>query len=304
VNKTLSTIRRKTNVDDDLNIRSLDAEDEGETVTYLARRPVRAAYLLGLIHDNGIASPRNRGAFYACLDGEGKITGVALIGHAIQIEADDERAVGVFARFARKLPVPRLIRGRRSDVAAFWRQYSDEEQPFLLKNESLLALKTPARIGVTPPLRRATSADLPLLVEVNASMISDECGKNPLECDPEGFRRRLSERIARGRVWVWREADRLVFKADVLADTHETVYIEGVYVSPEERGRGVGMRGLSRMCGLLLERAQSVCLTANEFDRAALSLYRRAGFELSCEYATIYPQPAGQTRTQGARSAR
>lgn len=291
-------------MDDDLNIQTLAVEDEGETVTYLARRPVRAAYLLGLIHDNGLAGPENRGAFYACRDGEGNMTGVALMGHAIQVEADDERAVGVFADFARELPVPRLIRGRRGDVGAFWQQYSDEELPFLLKNESLLVLKTPVSSGAEPPpLRRATHADLPLLVEVNASMISDECGKNPLTCDPEGFRRRLSERIARGRVWVWREADRLVFKADVLADTHETVYLEGVYVSPEERGRGVGLRGLSRLCGLLLERARFVCLTANEFDRAALSLYRRAGFELACEYATIYPQPAGQTRRRRARSA-
>jgi len=123
---------------------------------------------------------------------------------------------------------------------------------------------------------------------VHAEMAFEESGVNPLQVDPVGFRLRTSRRIERGRVWVWSEAGRLIFKTDVVAETPEVIYLEGVYVNPAERGRGHGLRCLSQLSRVLLQHASSVCLLVNERNVKALALYQRAGFKPLCRYSTIY----------------
>jgi predicted GNAT family acetyltransferase len=119
-------------------------------------------------------------------------------------------------------------------------------------------------------------------------MAFDESGVDPTVTDPEGFRRRCARRIEKGRVWVWVEEGRLIFKADIISDTPEVIYIEGVWVAPEQRGRGYALRCLSQLSRELLARAGAVTLMVNEKSPEAIALYRRAGYRLSSQYHTIY----------------
>lgn len=288
------TTQMLQNVKRRLAVQPLCAERASDALAYLAARPVHTAYLRSLIRDHGVSSPKNRGAFYACLGEGGDIAGVALFGHAALIEAEDASVIDAFARFALERPCPQLFRGERRSIRRFWRLFQSGRSLRHRVNSELLLVQRKAAGGMAPEpgLRAATEEDVPLLMEVNAGMVCEEGGANPLERDPEGFRRRLSERVARRRVWLLRRGGRLVFKTDVLADTPEAVYIEGVYVAPEERGRGVGARCLARLGGILLERAGAVCLTVNESNRAALSLYSKLGYELHSDYATVYLDPA------------
>lgn len=48
-----------------------ERHDEGEVLDFLAERPVHTVVMAGLIRDNGLESPFNRGTFYACRDSEG-----------------------------------------------------------------------------------------------------------------------------------------------------------------------------------------------------------------------------------------
>src|SRR6185295_11190707 len=94
-------------------------------------------------------------------------------------------------------------------------------------------------------------------------MAHAESGSDPMKRDPEGFRSRVARRISRGRNWIWMEDGKLLFKADIIADTPEVIYLEGIYVEPGERGKGYGLTGLSHLGQTLLRRARSVCLTVN-----------------------------------------
>ena len=91
-----------------------------------------------------------------------------------------------------------------------------------------------------------------------------ECGVNPLTTDPEGFRARCTRRIERGRVWVLVKGSTLLFKADIMAETPESVYIEGVYVNRRHRQRGHGRRCLLELGRILLSRSDSLCLLVND----------------------------------------
>src|SRR5215213_1693093 len=73
---------------------------EGEVLDFLSGRPAQAVIMSGLIRDNGFESPFNRGTFYACRDAEGRLEGVALVGHAVYVAADTAPALKAFARVA------------------------------------------------------------------------------------------------------------------------------------------------------------------------------------------------------------
>lgn len=79
-----------------------------------------------------------------------------------------------------------------------------------------------------------------------------------------------------------------MFKAEVLADTPEVAYVEGVWVDPAERGKSVGLRCMSRLTEELLSRTRSVCLLVNERFQAAQRFYTKAGYKVISHYDTIF----------------
>lgn len=284
------------NVDNSLTVQPLAGEHAGEAIRYLEARPVETAYMRSLIRDHGVEDARNRGGFYACRGLDGAVKGVALIGDALLFASDDDAATAALARFAREQFPPRFIRGERASVEHFWSAYAaGRHTPHKSVEEHLLVLSGPivAHEDVEG-LRPATLEDLSLLCLINAEMVCAEGGRNPLETDAEGFARRLASRISLGRVWVCREGDRLIFKTDLLAETPQAVYVEGIYVAPEMRGRGYGLRCLAHVGRALLARTAAVCLTVREENAAARTLYQKVGFTLRCEHRTIYLQQAQQ----------
>jgi hypothetical protein len=119
-------------------------------------------------------------------------------------------------------------------------------------------------------------------------MIVAERGINPLQNDPAGFRQRVARRIKKGQFWVLKEHNKIIFKADVFAEVPEMAYLEGIYVHPEKRGKGLGLRCLSQLGRILLARTRATCLLVNERNKDLQHFYRRAGYEIRGYYDTIY----------------
>src|SRR5215213_8970664 len=72
----------------------------------------------------------------------------------------------------------------------------------------------------------------------------EELRVDPLAADAEGFRWRTRAQIEEGRSWLWLEDDVVLFKAEASAWTPEAVQVQQVWVDPEARGRGHGLRGM------------------------------------------------------------
>jgi predicted GNAT family acetyltransferase len=270
-------------------VKALTDEHRAEILNFLAARPIHTVYMAGLIRDNGLVSPMNRGDFYACRNAEGNITGVGLIGHITAFETDDEAAIESFAQLAQQHGASHAILGESDKVERFWHYYAEAGQQMRLAcREVLFAQTWPVEVREAVNLRRATLDDIELVMPVHAAMAFEESGVNPMEKDPEGFRRRTARRIEQGRVWVLVEDGRLIFKADVISETPGATYVEGVYVNPEERGKGYGVRCMSQLSRTLLENTRSVCLLVNERNLGAHSLYHKAGYKVQGQYDTIF----------------
>jgi predicted GNAT family acetyltransferase len=268
----------------------LTEEDRQEVLTFLCERPTHTVCLVGFIRDNGFVSPHNRGTFYGCRNSEGRLEGVALIGHATLIEARSLRAMQEIALVAQINPRTHMILGEKEKVEQFWNYYSDEGQEMRLAyREMLFEVRQAMQLrDEIEGLRRATLEDLELVAPVHAAMAEEESGINPLEVDPEGFRARCARRIEKGRVWVLVEDGKLLFKADIQADTPDVIYLEGVWVNPDIRCKGIGGNCLRQLCRDLLTRTKSVCVLVNEENERAQTFYRMCNFKLRGVYDTIF----------------
>ncbi len=271
----------------------LKDEDEAEVRAFLRDGSVDTLVMAGLIADNGLESPFNRGTFYAARDGAGQLLGVALIGHATLCETRSTAALAAFAQLTRAYAQAHVVVGAPDKVEQFWWHYGPGGQsPRLICRELFLELSWPvATLAPVPGLRRATLDELQAVMSINARLAFAESGVNPLERDPEGFRLRLARRIEQGRVWLWCEHERLMFKADVHAETPERSYLEGVYVHPDERGKGYGSRCLSQLGRELLQETHALCLLVNEQHKDAQRFFFRNGYKLRDCYDTVFLQP-------------
>lgn len=294
VKKTMASVMAETaylpQPDVTVAVDELTENERNEVLSFLSERPVHTVNMVGLIRDNGIVSPYNRGTFYGCRNSEGRLEGVALIGHATLLETRTRAALKEFALTAQIHPHTHMIMGEQERIAEFWNYYADDGQQLRHAcREFLFELKhAPTLKSEISELRLATIEDLPLIAPVHAAMAEAESGINPLETDRKGFLQRCARRIEKRRVWVIVKDERLVFKADVQAESSEVIYLEGVYLSPDQRGTGLARRCLIQLCQILLKRTRSICLLANEENEKAHAFYRLCGFKRISSYDTVF----------------
>ncbi|MGH9969338.1 MAG: GNAT family N-acetyltransferase [Pyrinomonadaceae bacterium] len=279
-------------LENEVNATRLSGDCEAEVLRFLAQRPLHTVAMTGFIQDNGLVSPLNRGTFYGCRNRRGELEGVALIGHATLMETKTDRALQAFAELARKCTTTHMIMGEQRRIDEFWGYYSGDGQAMRRAcRELLFELTFPVQVREeVPELRLATLQDIDLVMPVHAQMAFEESGIDPMETDALGFRERSVRRIQQGRTWVWIEQGKMIFKADVISDTADVIYLEGVWVAEEKRGAGQGLCCMSQLARNLLQGSMSICLLVNENNRAAQAFYERAGFKLRALYDTVFLQ--------------
>jgi len=141
--------------------------------------------------------------------------------------------------------------------------------------------------GDSTGLRGATLGDLDLLLPACAATHEEELGVDPLQRDPEGFRRRTVSQIQEGRSWLWAEDGTILFKAEASAWTPSAVQLQQVWVDPPVRRCGYGTRGLRDLCRLLLGQAPAVCLFVRPENEPAIRLYEAIGMEQVGTYRSV-----------------
>ena|SRR5215472_6262402 len=197
-----------------------------------------------------------------------------------------------FGLIAQTFQNKHMILGEREKVEEFWNYYADEGQEMRRACRELLFVSRQAMQGreEVEGLRPATLADLDQTSRVQAAMAEYESGINPLEVDPEGFRARCARRIEMGRVLVLERDGRVIFKADIQSDTPDVIYLEGVWVNPADRGKGIGRRCLRQLCQDLLTRTKSVCVLVNAEDKRTHTFYRMCNFKMRGVFDSLFLQ--------------
>lgn len=269
----------------------LDDADKQEVLEFLKIRPVHTVVMTSFIRDNGLASADNRGKFYGYRSSQGKLEGVALIGHTTLVEARSDESLTAFARIARESETPiHFMMSDGKTIETFWQRYAgDNRQPRRVCSELLFELNFPFFVQSCEwDVRLARADEIEQIAEAHDEVAFIESGSSPLLKDREGFTKRCLKRIEQNRTFVVFENGKLIFKADIVAETAETAYLEGIYVAPEMRGKGVGSSCLAQLSLQLMERVENVCLLSNVEFKDAHRSFAKAGYKNTDCCQTIF----------------
>jgi len=247
--------------------------------------------MTSFINDNSLESALNRGKFYGYRNTAGRLEGIALIGHTTLVEARSEQALEALATIARGSETPiHLIMSSGDDAERFWQYFGQGvREPRLVCTEALFEAKFP--FTVQPCDWYIDTADLcqrDKMADAQAEIAFRECGVDPMQKDREGFLKRVARRIEQGRIFTVFENGKLLFKADIIAETDKTIYLEGIYVHPDERGRGIGPTCLAALTLTLLDRVDHICLLSNVEFRSAHAAYQKAGYGRTDQCVSIF----------------
>ena len=80
----------------------------------------------------------------------------------------------------------------------------------------------------------------------------------------------------------------LLFKAEIACASPYAAQVQGVYVPPRMRGRGLGASGMAAVVEMARsELAPTVSLYVNDWNAAARATYTRVGFVETARFSTI-----------------
>ena len=272
-------------------VQILTEANKEEVLSFLKVRPVQTVAMTSFIQDNGLESVDNRGKFYGYRNTKGTLEGIALIGHTTLIESRSAESLHAFALVARESETPiHIMMTDGKTIETFWKYFAgDNRKPRLTVTELLFELNFPFPVQKCKwEVRLAKTDELEQIAEAHAEVAFIESGIDPMQKDRAGFLKRCGKRIEKGRTFVVFENGKLVFKADIAAETSDVAYLEGIYVASEFRGNNVGSKCLSKLSLHLLNRVEHICLLSNVELKNAHRSFAKAGYKNTDCCQTIF----------------
>ncbi|MCW2818944.1 MAG: family acetyltransferase [Marmoricola sp.] len=152
-----------------------------------------------------------------------------------------------------------------------------------------LVTRTPSQVEPDPLVRRTTREEAETLYPACVAMYTEEVGVSPeVDGGADLYRARVNQLIGRGWSFSRIVDGRVEFKAEVACATTGACQVQGVYVDPELRGRGLASAGMAAVVqACLLDVAPAVSLYVNAHNTAARAAYARVGFEQTETFSTI-----------------
>ena len=160
----------------------------------------------------------------------------------------------------------------------------------LRANQPLMVAQDVLDVGRgNPDVRLARLDELDAIQPAAAAMFTEEIGYAPYTGSDRAYRASLRHLIETGRTFVLTDTDGTVrFKADVGSLASGVAQIQGVWMHPQWRGRGLAAGCMIRTVELVRrDLAPTVSLYVNDFNTPALRTYAAAGFHQVGTFATV-----------------
>ena len=121
-----------------------------------------------------------------------------------------------------------------------------------------------------------------------AHMFEGEIGYPPYTGSGTAYRSALLALIDRGHTYVVVEDGQVIFKADVGSLALGCAQLQGVWLAPHLRGRGLAVGLMASVVEqVMATRAPWVTLYVNDFNASARATYAKVGFDEVGSFATV-----------------
>ena len=263
-------------------VRLLERRDLDEVLDLLDRDPVADVFVASRVRAAGLAESR-LGAQLWGYGERGRLEALCYSGaNLVPVQAGPE-AVRAFAERARRQGrrCSSLV-GESQAVQHLWSLLSPSwgRARAVRDAQPVMALDGPPAAAPDPAVRQVRRDEVETLLPACIAMFTEEIGVSPLAGDGGAlYRARVTELVTQGRAYARIEDGQVLFKAEVGAATSSVCQVQGVWVDPSLRGRGLSVGGTAAVAALARAQvAPVVSLYVNDFNTAARRAYERVGF--------------------------
>lgn len=273
--------------------RVLMAADELAVRSLVRRDPVLNCVVGARLQRAPDLNPQRLGGYLWGVDGpDDELRAAAFAGGNLIPIGEDLGALELIAgQLARTGRGCSSIVGAVESVEAMWSVLSSRWGPAraVRANQPLLYADSPAGVEPDSWVRPVRPAELARFLPAAVSMFTEELGMSPTGQDAgRGYRARVAELISTGRAFARFDArGQVEFKAEIGVLGDETAQIQGVWVRPDLRGRGIATAAMAAVLRFALERAPSVSLYVNDYNIAGRRLYDRLGMRQISTLRTV-----------------
>lgn len=272
-------------------VRLLGDRDRDEVLAICDRDPVLNVFVASRVRAGGLDQAR-LGAQVWGHQADGKLVSVCYAGANLVPVAASSEAIAAFAARAR-------AQGRRCSslvgpadaVGELWQLLRPHwGQPRDVRRaQPVMAISGLPLVPPDPLVRRVRPDQLDVLFPASVAMFTEEVGVFPLGVDGgAGYRARVAELIGAGRAFARIADGEVVFKAEIGAVTPQACQVQGVWVRPASRGRGLAAPGVAAVVAKALRSvAPVVTLYVNDFNAPARAAYRRVGFTETATFMSV-----------------
>jgi len=212
-------------------------------------------------------------------------------GNLIPVGADLEALELIAGQLARTGRSCSSIVGPLESVEAMWPVLSRSWGPAraIRASQPLLCADSPSEVEPDSRVRLVRPAELPRFLPAAVAMFTEELGISPIGHDAgRGYQARVAEVICSGRAFARFDArGEVEFKAEIAVLGDATAQLQGVWVRPDRRGRGIGTAAMAAVLRFALQLAPTVSLYVNDYNLAGRRLYERLGMRQIATLRTV-----------------
>jgi hypothetical protein len=272
-------------------IRQLGESERATVEQILDRDPYAGAQIAERVASHGLNWWRADGRIYGYGSGR-RIESLCWSGAHLVPVCATPAAVAAYAELLGAEPrICSSIIGRADAVLELWDRLGGHWGPArdVRPHQPVLVADTVPAIPADPEVRLVRPHEIDQLFPAAVAMYTEEVGVSPLLDDGgRGYRRRITELVRAERAYARFVDGRVVFKAELAIVTRRTTQVQGVWMDPEWRGRGLAAGAMAAVVKDALHRvAPTVSLYVNDYNTPARRVYARCGFTSAGAFATV-----------------
>ncbi|MFE7774842.1 GNAT family N-acetyltransferase [Streptomyces sp. NPDC057445] len=263
--------------------RVLEPGDLGAALAVLESEPVHNAFVTSRVQVAGLDPWRLGGEMWGWYE-DGRLRSLCYSGANLVPICATPDAVRAFADRARRTGRRcSSIVGPAEPTGLLWRLLEPSWGPAreVRAHQPLMVTEAmPPDVAPDPYVRRIRKDEMEVIMPACVAMFTEEVGVSPLVGDGGLlYQARVAELVGSGRSFARIDDGKVIFKAEIGAATPQACQIQGVWVAPEFRGRGLSETGMAAILRYALtDVAPVVSLYVNDFNTAARAAYHRVGF--------------------------
>ena len=273
-----------------MSARILTSWDAATARRLVAVDPV-ANVFVGSRLDAGVLNPGSPGLIWGWPGDD--VTALLHVGANLVPVVTDAEPLPAFVEAAGRYRTFQSIVGPSWFTLPFWRALGErwgkaysrtrEVRP----RQPVMAITEGPRIAADTRVRPITPADFESYFAASVAMYTEEVGADPLVGGDGSYRAYCRWLVDAGRAFGIVQDGRVVFKSDIGACSGPVAQIQGVWLDPSLRGRGLSEAAVAGVTEYVLAEYPTACLYVNDFNTRAIRCYERVGFDQVGEFATI-----------------